>query len=532
MAQDREVDFPRQGWIESTVDLDYDRTLRPGFIYRIKLSIQNFLNAKDSRIHTLYVTSDPVPVVSPGMGNRVVYGESSKASILQATYEFASGCYTSSSDTPTTTFTTTTTLLGHKSYENRGLARISWSEIALSSGAVLANATDYYSSVSPTTLTFPAQSLSQGQHVFEIQVCMFTAITVARNLSAESQGQSQLYLVTSSTTTTTTTLCGAFTFILYMDFQVPQNAYEATRGGRRLGNLPLGDLISQLRLEVASFSYGEDLYGAPIVKQPIAPLLGVMHNAAESTSFLADGYRQWGVPLNANDSVVFGAVIVPPSTATPWDLSILAWYQPRVLWRVTGATASSPLEGVTPTMGVEAVAGNFLRIPKEQMSAGATVSVSVEIVLEEPGEESCQSGARRIKAPCNAVGDPLRYKYVGARVSRGPDWNSGDQDGGAGSVGLTVSGAQQDGYVRVRWPSGSYFNYRVGADNSYDLQCTEVAFTTTVNAPPVAGFLETLSLGALSLLKSTSCTSTTGWMNMLPWCIVSASLMHLARSAH
>eukprot|EP00913_Durusdinium_trenchii_P033997 g31824.t1 len=51
--------------------------------------------------------------------------------------------------------------------------------------------------------------------------------------------------------------------------------------------------------------------------------------------------------------------------------------------------------------------------------------------------------------------------------AEGPDWDWDDQDGGG--PGTTVPGADEDGWVSVRWDAGSEFKYRVGAGGNYDL---------------------------------------------------------------
>ncbi|KAL4222501.1 E3 ubiquitin-protein ligase HTD1 [Mactra antiquata] len=58
--------------------------------------------------------------------------------------------------------------------------------------------------------------------------------------------------------------------------------------------------------------------------------------------------------------------------------------------------------------------------------------------------------------------------YVGAIVQRGKDWMYGTQDGNGHGVVLTHDKA--NGWVKVRWTSGYVNNYRIGADNSYDIQ--------------------------------------------------------------
>ena len=62
----------------------------------------------------------------------------------------------------------------------------------------------------------------------------------------------------------------------------------------------------------------------------------------------------------------------------------------------------------------------------------------------------------------------LKSAQLGVRVKRGPDWRWQDQDGGG--PGTTVPGADEDGWVRVRWDRATRANnYRVGAQGSHDL---------------------------------------------------------------
>ena len=80
---------------------------------------------------------------------------------------------------------------------------------------------------------------------------------------------------------------------------------------------------------------------------------------------------------------------------------------------------------------------------------------------------------------------------VGLRVVRGPDWESGDQDGGEGHVGTVVevpmrpaSGQQDDSdwqsqsecrSVIVQWDYGKRFKYRCGVEQKYDLRVLDNA---------------------------------------------------------
>lgn len=58
---------------------------------------------------------------------------------------------------------------------------------------------------------------------------------------------------------------------------------------------------------------------------------------------------------------------------------------------------------------------------------------------------------------------------VGAKVKRGRDWRSGEEDGGDGKMGRMIEGTAPDGWVTVAWVNGNVGNYRAGAEGCYGL---------------------------------------------------------------
>ncbi|XP_061164730.1 uncharacterized protein LOC133173723 [Saccostrea echinata] len=58
---------------------------------------------------------------------------------------------------------------------------------------------------------------------------------------------------------------------------------------------------------------------------------------------------------------------------------------------------------------------------------------------------------------------------TGCLVTRGPDWERGDQDGGDGSIG-TVYRVKGNGVAHVRWENGQMSDYRFGFRGKFDLQ--------------------------------------------------------------
>ncbi len=75
----------------------------------------------------------------------------------------------------------------------------------------------------------------------------------------------------------------------------------------------------------------------------------------------------------------------------------------------------------------------------------------------------------------------LARMVKGVRVVRGPDWKWGNQDGDPPGVGR-VQADLTDGWVDVKWESGSSNRYRMGAQGAYDLQ-----LESTQEAGEIAG---------------------------------------------
>jgi len=63
-------------------------------------------------------------------------------------------------------------------------------------------------------------------------------------------------------------------------------------------------------------------------------------------------------------------------------------------------------------------------------------------------------------------GQPLNSAVVGILVTRGPDWQYGNDDGGTFGETIEDDGG---GWVEVRWSNGSIGEYRVGFGSRYDL---------------------------------------------------------------
>mmetsp|Transcript_28733 Transcript_28733/g.82543 ORF Transcript_28733/g.82543 Transcript_28733/m.82543 type:complete len:297 (-) Transcript_28733:204-1094(-) len=81
-----------------------------------------------------------------------------------------------------------------------------------------------------------------------------------------------------------------------------------------------------------------------------------------------------------------------------------------------------------------------------------------------------ETAAWQLKASAIPPG-ALTMPIIGVAVQRGGDWKWGAQDGGTWqSLGMTVPGCEQEGWVRVLWHTGASNNYRVGAQGCFDLR--------------------------------------------------------------
>ena len=59
---------------------------------------------------------------------------------------------------------------------------------------------------------------------------------------------------------------------------------------------------------------------------------------------------------------------------------------------------------------------------------------------------------------------------VGTQVVRGKDWKWRRQDGGGKGQVIKDKPSVTKGWISVKWDNGTEDNYRMGAENCYDLQ--------------------------------------------------------------
>lgn len=79
---------------------------------------------------------------------------------------------------------------------------------------------------------------------------------------------------------------------------------------------------------------------------------------------------------------------------------------------------------------------------------------------------------------------------INKTVQRGPDWRWANQDGGPGGTGVIVAPGPVVGWVKVRWAQNPahVYDYRMGADSSFDLVVKEDALPAAVVPPSPDGY--------------------------------------------
>ena len=134
---------------------------------------------------------------------------------------------------------------------------------------------------------------------------------------------------------------------------------------------------------------------------------------------------------------------------------------PDVLIKITHIpSGSSKAENITP----------------EIMKIGSNKWL-VSYLMRKTGEIKIRvfiCGVEATQSPFTRRADEEKQLSKGMKVTRGPDWKWGEQDGGEGNKGEVVKVKGTSGWVIVKWQNGrEQFDYRWGAQGSYDLTPVE-----------------------------------------------------------
>lgn len=346
----RDLIFPAKGYKAEFIDYNMDRSLRPGFTYRVRLKIENFLNLLDEIDHAIYVTADPVPIVLPASSSSTQDSLSTAFLQMISTVRLPLECLDPERHPE------------GREYRSDGKLRISWEQAETPPTGSLLNAS-VYATNSENMIEVPPGYLTKGRYRFVMSACADVIVIPLIN-------ESMFGLSNVSTTTTTTSssmilvpveMCGNLTFIITVDPSTPpslnrrlmasatEDSLALDSPGRCLTASPeMESLVRDLSVSLVGMRYAADI--SWVAREPVAPLLSVMHNPGESRTFSTDLYRVWGTPLDSNATIVLGAVVVTPASMNASELSKLAWLVPRVKWQISGATIGDQVLQTQPLM--------------------------------------------------------------------------------------------------------------------------------------------------------------------------------------
>lgn len=169
----------------------------------------------------------------------------------------------------------------------------------------------------------------------------------------------------------------------------------------------------------------------------------------------------------------FGKLVPKPY---PEDIVVDAVQAP-VVGIKTNFTVSARLEEPTPDVEIKITstsssASQAEKIPPEITKVGPNKWL-VSYLLRNTGEIKIWvsvCGVEAKKSPFTCRADQTKQLSRGMRVTRGPDWKWGEQDGGEGNKGEVVKVKGTSGWVIVKWQNGrEQFDYRWGVQGAFDL---------------------------------------------------------------
>eukprot|EP01043_Picozoa_sp_COSAG02_P007258 COSAG02_NODE_215_length_28614_cov_43.077047_7_plen_1563_part_00 len=194
---------------------------------------------------------------------------------------------------------------------------------------------------------------------------------------------------------------------------------------------------------------------------------------------LADGHGGWASSM----AEYCGQTGIVRNIDSDGDVSVKfpdgnSWtYNPAALVGGGGSHAKRPTVGDhvrirrgTTTHGLQA--GEVYVIHRDDHDANP-----YRLRSNTPGDEEsygffAEGDVELVEGARAEEGRPITHHYlpVGTRVVRGPDWEWGDQDGGAGGTGTIVE-HESDRWTQVTWDrTGRTASYKNGMDRRLDLQ--------------------------------------------------------------
>ncbi|CAJ1437050.1 unnamed protein product [Effrenium voratum] len=386
-AQSTEVTFPRQGAVLSLLDLEFDRSLRVNYLYRICLTQQNLLGLSGVACHHLEVNDFPVPSVAPvAPSTRYVIPKYGRWLNLETTADIPKGCLAGDAPLPTTFLAREVPKASHDLSVEEPMVRAGWAYDASMRNVGQERATlrtpsvaqplgeDRWGNRSVSGQIFvPPGTLAAGF----ADVLAVACINASTNLSL---------LEMSLGMPSYEQVCGYYTFRVHV-VDVATGISLSERPARRLNVTEAALARAELRLVGLAPELGLAPQGPPLQADESRPWalqrLEVLQDLSGNqlrADFLQYGWL--GAIEPENSTTVLGAVLALTNDTefTQSQLqAALAEFTPLVTWSVQAETRSGAqvvAEPLTPSVG-----GVFLSLPPGQLSSGSQVQVTAQLDL-------------------------------------------------------------------------------------------------------------------------------------------------------
>ncbi|CAE7214372.1 psiR [Symbiodinium sp. CCMP2592] len=405
--QDAEVYLPRQGVLLSLLDLEFDRSIRVGFIYRICLRQQNMLDLVGIGCHNLEINELPVPRVVTAVPQHPMALMEGRWLQLEVKAELPQGCVTGDPPRPTTLLAASAPEPTHslRLEEPLRLVRALWSfdtslrnalgeaiSVPLLSSSRSVGEERYGNRSVASQLFLRPGTLPTGYVNVYSQVC----VNASKNLT---ETEVLLGLLP------TEEVCGYTTFAVnHLSLPVPPLSLTTERPWRRVAEV--GEVLAaaaagaELRLVGTPPAPGAAPQGPPVeaevgVDSLALQRLRVLEDVGNNAMRAEELQYGWLGAVEPEDSTtVLGAILVPPNTSTyaPQLLSkAMAALVPVVTWSVTAATRNGAAVVVEPIASQPSAGGGFLSIGPGQLAPGSEILVEVEMALVPPGDAGSSS---------------------------------------------------------------------------------------------------------------------------------------------
>ena len=428
-AQESQVIFPRQGALLSLVDLEYDRSLRVNYLYRICLMQENVLGLTGVACHHLEVEELPVPVVEPlvppGPYSLPRYGRWLN---LEMRAVVPQGCVLG--DAPLGT----SFRAGQAPEPTHGLTLEEPLRLLAAAWSYDASLRTTYAQQAPA-VTLVSDALPLGQEVtgnrsadsrLSVEPGTFAGYVNVHGVACINASKNLTENETSSGILPVGEVCGYYSFLINVQ-DLPAETLASVSSSRRAS--VIGDQLlaaaaasADLRLVGLAPSPGAAPEGPPLQadegKTPTALRLEVLQDPQGNlrrAELLQFGWL--GAVEPENSTTILGAIPLPATsgdgTFTQAELEAgLASLTPVVTWTVQADTRTGTQVASEPLSS--SVGGVFLRLPPQQLSPGSQVQVAAQLDLLPPNAGiSCTAPLRSLTQKATlTVGLPPAAGYV------------------------------------------------------------------------------------------------------------------------